>query len=127
MPLQTLMMRMSCQPPVTVMKHHPTIDQALDSFVVPQPQQLQQPTQTQQQPSAQGQHHSSNSSHNTTTPLNQPPIFKMAFGSSIIWFFPSQFSQFMVLLTEEMFQMHVHSLLYCWQNFIFSTMSPPLN
>jgi len=69
------------------------IDHALDSFVVPQPQQLQQPTQTQQQPSAQGQHHSSNSSHNTTTPLNQPPIFKMAFGSSIIWFFPSQFSQ----------------------------------
>jgi len=69
------------------------IDQTLDSFVVPQPQQLQQPTQTQQQPSAQGQHHSSNSSYNATTPLNQPPIFKMAFGSSIIWFFPSQFSK----------------------------------
>ena len=69
------------------------IDQTLDSFVVPQPQQLQLPTQTQQQSSAQGQHHSANSPHNATTPLNQPPIFKMAFGSSIIWFFPYQFSQ----------------------------------
>ena len=68
------------------------IDQTLDSFVVPQPQQLQLPTQTQQQSSAQGQHHSANSPHNATTPLNQPPIFKMAFGSSIIWFFPYQFS-----------------------------------
>ena len=70
------------------------IDQTLDSFVVPQPQQLHQPTQTQQPSSAQGQHHSTcNSHHNATTPLNQPPIFKMAFGSSIIWFFPSQISQ----------------------------------
>lgn len=69
------------------------IDQTLDSFVVPQPQQLQLPTQTQQQSSAMGQHHSANSPRNATTPLNRPPIFKMAFGSSIIWFFPSQFSQ----------------------------------
>ena len=69
------------------------IVQTLDTFEVPQPQQLQQPTQTQEQSSVQGQHHSSNSLHNATTPLNQPPIFKMAFGSAIIWFFPSQFSQ----------------------------------
>ena len=71
------------------------IDQTLDSFEVPQPEELQQPTQTQEKSSVQGQHHSSNSLRNATiaTPLNQPPIFKMAFGSSIIRFFPSQFSQ----------------------------------
>ena len=71
------------------------IDQTLDSFVVPQPQpqQRQQPTQTQQQSSGQGQQHSSHSPCNAATSFNQPPIFKMGFGTSIIWFFPSQFSQ----------------------------------
>ena len=70
------------------------IDQTLDSFEVPQQEELQQPTQTQEKCSVQGQHHSSNSLCNVTTPLNQPPIFKTAFGSSIIRFFPSQFSQY---------------------------------
>ena len=70
------------------------IDQTLDSFEVPQPEELQQSTQTQEKCSVQGQHHSSNSLYNVTTPLNQPPIFKMAFGSSIIRFFPSQFSHY---------------------------------
>ena len=37
------------------------IDQTLVSFEVPQPEELQQPTQTQEKSLVQGQHHSSNS------------------------------------------------------------------
>ena len=47
------------------------IDQSLNSFKVPQPQQLQKPTQTQEQSSGQGQHHSSNSLRNATVELGK--------------------------------------------------------
>ena len=62
------------------------INDTLDSFTVPQPQHAQ-PVQPQQQTSPPPQHQSVN------TPVFRPNILKMAFGSSIIWFFPYQFSQ----------------------------------
>ena len=70
------------------------IDQTLDSFEVPQPEELQQLTQTQEKSSVQGQYHLSNSLYNASY------SFHLNFHS--------------ILFTEEMVQMHVHSLLYCW-------------
>lgn len=59
------------------------IDETLESFTVPQPQQPM-PT-VQQVPLAQHQP--------PNIPVYRPNIMKIAFGSSIIWFFPSNFSQ----------------------------------